>query len=54
MAATKALRSQGTDILDIYTPYHVHGLEVALGVKRSNLSVVAFLCGLTGFGLVFL
>jgi len=42
MAATKALRSKGTDILDIYTPYPIHGLDVALGVKRSNLSVVAF------------
>ena len=54
MAATKALRSKGTDILDIYTPYPIHGLEVALGVKRSNLSVVAFLCGMTGFSLVIL
>lgn len=51
MDATSALVHEGVKIHDIYTPYPVHGLDRVMGIKRSNLSVVAFLCGLTGVSL---
>jgi hypothetical protein len=51
VGATQALADKGVRIHDIYTPYPVHGLDRSMGVKRSNLSIVAFLCGLTGFSL---
>jgi len=43
------LRQKGVEILDCFTPYPVHNLDQALGIKRTNLTVGAFLCGLTGF-----
>ncbi|MCC7297779.1 MAG: DUF3341 domain-containing protein [Bacteroidia bacterium] len=54
MDASSALVHEGVHIQDVYTPYPVHGLDRIIGVKRSNLSVVAFLCGLTGFSLACL
>lgn len=49
-----ALKEAGIKVQDIYTPYPVHGLDRIIGVKRSNLSVIAFICGATGFSLAFL
>jgi hypothetical protein len=53
VAATSALVHEGVNIQDVYTPYPVHGLDRIIGVRRSYLSIVAFLCGLTGFTLAF-
>lgn len=54
VSATQSLVDAGIKIHDIYTPYPVHGLERIMGVKRSNLSVIAFLCGATGLSLAVL
>ncbi len=43
------LRERGIEIFDCYTPYPVHNLDKAMGVKRSRLVFGAFLCGLVGF-----
>lgn len=48
MDATSEISHKGIAIHDIYTPYPVHGLDRIIGVKRSKLARVAFLCGLTG------
>jgi len=48
LAATSALRKAGLGIRDVYTPYAVHGLEAAMGLRRSRLSQVCFFAGLTG------
>jgi len=52
--ATSSLVHAGVKIQDVYTPYPVHGLDRIMGVRRSWLSIVAFLCGMTGFSLAFL
>jgi hypothetical protein len=49
--AIRKLRETGVKIHEVYTPYPVHGLEEALGYKRSRLPIAAFLCGLTGTSL---
>lgn len=54
VAAASKLTHDGIKIQDIFTPYPVHGLERIMGVRRSNLSVIAFICGLTGFSLAAL
>jgi len=54
MAAARQLAGHGIPVLDIYTPYPIHGLDRAIGVKRTNLTVIAFLCGLTGLSLAAL
>ncbi|HUM11661.1 MAG TPA: DUF3341 domain-containing protein [Myxococcaceae bacterium] len=48
LAATAAVRKAGLGIRDVYTPYAVHGLEGAMGLRRSRLSQVCFFAGLTG------
>ena len=48
MAAVKTVRGEGVKIEEVYTPFPVHGLEDALGYKRSWLSIAAFLFGITG------
>lgn len=47
----KNIKEAGIRIQDVYTPYPVHGLDEALGYKRSRLPIAAFLFGLTGTAL---
>lgn len=46
--ATKTARDQGYRIVDVFTPYAVHGLDAAMGLKSSKLPWVCFALGLTG------
>ncbi len=48
LAATKAVREKGLRIVDAYTPYAVHGLDRAMGLKPSRLTWVCFVCGMLG------
>ena len=48
LAATDAVRKEGLDIVDVYTPYAVHGLDRAMGLKQSRLTWVCFVCGMIG------
>ncbi len=48
LGATREVRKQGLKIVDAFTPYAVHGLDKAMGLKPSRLTWVCFLCGLTG------
>src|SRR5690606_32541653 len=42
------VRKSGLKIEEVYSPFPVHGLDEALGYKRSRLPIAAFLFGLTG------
>ncbi|MBL7874863.1 MAG: DUF3341 domain-containing protein [Cyclobacteriaceae bacterium] len=42
------IRDRGVKIHEVYTPFPVHGLDEALGYKRTRLPIAAFLFGLTG------
>lgn len=55
MNATKAIRSQSIPIYDVYTPYAVHGLDEAMGIRRTRLPYVCFAAALLGcvFALLF-
>ena len=33
---------------EVYSPYPVHGLDTAMGLKYSRLAITSFLYGLTG------
>jgi len=46
--ATHAARAAGLEVRDAFTPYAVHGLDEAMGQRRSRLTWVCFLAGLTG------
>lgn len=47
VAATK-MREAGYKYFDAITPFPVHGLEEAVGVKRSYIPWITFVAGLTG------
>ena len=48
LAATEAVRKEGLGIVDAFTPYAVHGLDRAMGLKQSRLTWVCFVCGMIG------
>jgi hypothetical protein len=53
LAAAREARASGFDIHDVFTPYPVHGMDAAIGLRRSRLTWIAFAAGATGllFGL---
>ena len=53
LVATKKTKEASWDRFDAYTPYPVHGLEHAAGLKRSWLPYVTFCAGLTGLMCAF-
>lgn len=46
--ATTACREAGFAFHDVFLPYAVHGMEDAMGIKRSWLTWVTFLAGAAG------
>jgi hypothetical protein len=44
----KQVRQSGVKIQDVYSPFPVHGIDDALGLKKSRLPIAAFLFGMTG------
>lgn len=42
------LRKKGIKIKDVYTPFPVHGLSTALGLKKTRLPKIAFMYGVYG------
>lgn len=48
LSAAKKIRKEGFDIQDVYTPFPIHGIEKAIGVKRSRLGIAAFTFAMTG------
>lgn len=55
LRAAALVRAHGFTEADAYTPYPVHGLSEALGIKKSWIPYVTLVMGLggAGFGLVF-
>jgi len=55
LAAAARIREHGYQNVDAYTPYPVHGLSEALGIKKSWVPFVTLVMGLTGaiLGLTF-
>ena len=53
LRATKNLREQNLSIQDVLTPFPVHGLDQALGFKRSSIPTVGFISGAIGAILAF-
>lgn len=51
IAACRKAREEGFVIRDAYTPFAVHGLDEAMGLRPSRLGVVCFILGLLGLSL---
>lgn len=46
--AVKNVRKSGYKIHDVYTPYPVHGLDRAMGLRETSLHTAGFIFGLLG------
>ncbi len=47
--AARKVREAGFKKFDAITPFPVHGMEEAIGIKRSMIPYVTFVAGVTGF-----
>jgi hypothetical protein len=54
LTAARAARAGGYAIRDAYTPYPVHGLDDAVGLRRSRLTRIALAGGIAGLGFALL
>jgi Protein of unknown function (DUF3341) len=54
LQAVSNIRAKGIKIEEVYSPFPVHGLDDALGYRRSRLPIAAFLFGMTGTSLALL
>ncbi|MFN0274298.1 MAG: DUF3341 domain-containing protein [Chitinophagales bacterium] len=48
MKAVKTVRNEGLKISDVLTPFPVHGLDEAMGLRQTKLHSAGFVFGLTG------
>jgi hypothetical protein len=48
LAAAATVRDAGYTRWDAHTPFVIHGLDAAMGVKKTVLPYIVFLAGLTG------
>lgn len=51
LAGTADCRANGYEIIDVYTPYPVHGIDRAMGLRPSRITFVCFALTLLGAGL---
>jgi len=47
--AAERLRDAGYKKFDVFSPFPIHGMDDAMGLKRSLLGKIIFIGGLTGF-----
>lgn len=52
--AVKEAKSKGLEIMDVYSPFPIHGLDPILGLKESRLHIAGFIYGLLGTLTAFL
>nr|WP_293834161.1 DUF3341 domain-containing protein [uncultured Arsenicibacter sp.] len=48
LKAVKEVKDAGVRIHEVYSPFPIHGLDVALGHPRTRIGIAAFMFGLTG------
>ena len=49
LSAVKSIRDEKHHIEEVYTPFPVHGLDKALGLADTRISIMAFIYGCIGF-----
>ncbi|WP_266362265.1 DUF3341 domain-containing protein [Tellurirhabdus rosea] len=49
LKAVTEVKKAGVRIHEVYSPFPIHGLDVAIGHPRTRIGIAAFLFGLTGF-----
>ena len=53
LKAVKTIKGTDKDIMDVYTPFPVHGLDPILGLSESRLHIAGFFYGMMGTTIAF-
>ena len=53
LEAAKKIHTQGFKKWDVYSPFPIHGMDHAMGFKRSRVSLFSLIGGLTGLTTAF-
>lgn len=48
LASVKEIRSENISIKEVYSPFPIHGLDHALGLKETRMAITAFIYGCIG------
>jgi hypothetical protein len=51
--AVKHVRKNGYKLHDVYTPFPIHGLDTAMGLRDTSLHTAGFVYGITGTTVAF-
>ena len=54
LSSVKEIREHKIEILEVYSPFPVHGLDKALGLKETRMAITAFIYGCIGISLASL
>ena len=54
LSAVKTLRDKGHSISEVYSPFPIHGLDKAMGLKETRLAIASFIYGLIGLTVAIL
>ena len=47
-AGAKELRSHGVKIIDVFSPFPIHGIDAIINIPRTRLAICSFIYGVTG------
>ena len=51
LSSVKEIRSNNIEIEDVFSPFPIHGLDKALGLKETRMAIMAFIYGCLGLSL---
>jgi len=54
LSSVKIIRENKIEITEVYSPFPVHGLDKALGLKETRMAITAFIYGCIGISLAAL
>jgi hypothetical protein len=54
LRAVRPVRGEGFRVYDVHAPYPIHGLDSAMGLRRTRLPLVTLLAGLAGLSFAVL
>jgi len=54
LSSVKEIRAKEIEIKEVYSPFPVHGLDKALGLKETRMAITAFIYGCIGISLAAL
>jgi len=54
LSSVKEIRENKIEIIEVYSPFPVHGLDKALGLKETRMAITAFIYGCIGISLASL